>query len=82
MEKYKLLRPDCLWKGECYQQYDRDGSEYCTIVKIGNPSIYISYWNQSPSIGIDNFPENYLYAKISEHSFNRIKRIVMKKLGI
>lgn len=82
MEKYKLLTPDCLVDGEYYQQYDINGDAYCIVVKAGNPCIHIQYYFGFPGIGVEPFPENYLYAKISEHSFNRIKRIVMNKLGI
>ena len=82
MENNKLLTPDCLGVGECYRQYDRDGNPFCVAVKIGNPIVYVSYWPHSPAIGVENFPENYLYVKISEHSFNRVKRFVMKKLEI
>ncbi|MFA5301016.1 MAG: hypothetical protein WC389_22715 [Lutibacter sp.] len=82
MEKHKLLTPDCLVKGEYYQQYGKDGQPYCIVVKAGNLLIRITYWESRPSIGTESYYGRYLYAKISEHSFNRIKRMVIKKLGI
>jgi hypothetical protein len=79
MEKHKLFSPDCIDPKGYYQQYSREGNAYCVI---NHGDICISYYASSFGIINSMYAENYLYAKISEHSFNRIKRIVMKKLGI
>ena len=70
-----------LEEGKFYQLYDRDGESYKIVT---NSKIDLEFWKRVPGLCVSSIRlcDAYLYREITEHSFNRIKRAVMNKLGL
>lgn len=68
-----------LEEGKFYQLYDGDGEGYRIITNL---KVEISFWKLYRAIVQHSNNDAYLYREITEHSFNRIKRAVMNKLGL
>jgi len=77
----KLKKHNELEVGKYYRIYDEDGKPYDIVTNL---NIEISFWRHHCNIKDMGNTDvaHYLYREISAHSYNRIKRNVMHRLGL